>query len=120
MVRILIGCKTSLLCLGLRSLFNQENDLKIVGEAVNESEIERLLSLTGLDFTRDSRLMFTSRSRPVLTSHSRPMFTTHSRPVFTTVAYSLPRQKAWESNRHGAHTREHHTRNHIPNTTRGK
>ncbi|MEN6300764.1 MAG: hypothetical protein ABFD51_12795, partial [Anaerolineaceae bacterium] len=34
------------------------------------------VSLTGLDFTSDSR--------PVLTRDDRPMFTTHSRPVFTT------------------------------------
>lgn len=78
MVRILIGCKTSLLCLGLRSLFNQENDLKIVGEAVNESEIERLylktspdvllLDLTMLDFEFISKirtLLMQIQSSPV-------------------------------------------------------
>jgi len=45
-----------------------------------------LLSLTGLDFTRDSRDIFTSHSRPILTNHVRSIFTTHRHPVFTTVA----------------------------------
>jgi hypothetical protein len=44
------------------------------------------VSLTGLDFTSESRVMFTSHSRPMFTSHDRSMFTTHRRPVFTTVA----------------------------------
>jgi two-component system nitrate/nitrite response regulator NarP len=49
MARILIGCKTSLLCLGLRSLFNQENDLNIVGEVENESDIEQIYLKTSPD-----------------------------------------------------------------------
>jgi hypothetical protein len=44
------------------------------------------LSLTGLDFTRESRVMFTRHSRSMFTSHDRSMFTTHRHPVFTTVA----------------------------------
>jgi len=41
------------------------------------------VSLTGVYFTTDSRLVFTTHSRLVFTTHSRPVFTTHDRPVFT-------------------------------------
>jgi len=95
-------------------------------------------SITGLDFTNHSRPMFTTysrlmltrrgrpmyttHSRPVFTRHSRPMFTRHSRliltrrgrPVFTTVAESLLRIISKENLIQGAHAREYHTRNDLP------
>jgi len=34
------------------------------------------VSLTGLDFTRDSRAVFTRDDRAMFTTHRRPVFTT--------------------------------------------
>ncbi|MBE0410503.1 MAG: hypothetical protein IBX69_12315 [Anaerolineales bacterium] len=76
-------------------------------------KIQERMSLTVLDFTRDSRVMFTRHSRTMFTRHDRSMFTTHRRPVFTTVAESLPRIQQRESEGNGANPHELSKRHHL-------